>query len=84
MLKYLNETVEIPKSVTIFTRKGCEYCDEAKALLKQNNVAFEEHVLNQDYSIKTLVAVSGTTKVPQIFMNGERIGGADELKKIMS
>lgn len=78
MLKYLGG--ETPKSVTVYTRPGCEFCAEAKALLKQNNLPYEEHVLNQDYSIKTLVAISGGTKVPQVFINGERIGGADRLK----
>ena len=84
MIKYINADYNIPKSVTVYTRPGCEYCAEAKALLVKNNIDFEEHVLNQDYSIKTLVAISGNTKVPQVFMNGERIGGADELKKILN
>ena len=73
---------EIPKSVTIFTRNGCSFCAEAKDLLKKNKVVFEELVLNEDYSIKTLIGISGKTTVPQIFSNGERIGGADELKKL--
>lgn len=81
MLKHLNQ--EIPKSVAIYTRPGCQFCFEAKELLKKNNVAYEEHVLNQDYSVKTLMAISGTTSVPQIFMNGERIGGADKLKALL-
>ncbi|MGE4131589.1 MAG: glutathione peroxidase [Bdellovibrionales bacterium] len=82
MLSYLN--VEVPKSVTIFTRLGCQFCAEAKDLLKKNKIPFEEHILGQDYSIKTLVALSGTTKVPQVFMNGQRIGGAEELKKLLN
>jgi peroxiredoxin (alkyl hydroperoxide reductase subunit C) len=80
MLKYLG--VQAPKSVAIYTRPGCNFCAEAKAILDKNKVKYEEHVLNKDYSIKTLVAVSGKTTVPQIFINGERIGGADELKKL--
>lgn len=80
MLKYLK--VEIPKSVAVYSRIGCHFCLEAKELLKKNNIVFEEHVLNRDYSIKTLKAISGTTMVPQIFINGERVGGASELKKI--
>ena len=83
MLKYINPNVEIPKSIAVYTRPGCEFCAEAKELLNKNGLVFEEHVLNQDYSIKTLMAVSGGTQVPQIFMNGERIGGADDLKKIL-
>ncbi len=79
MLKSLN--TEIPASTTIFTRPDCEHCVRAKMILKEKNVAFEELILNKDYTIKTLVAVSGTTTVPQVFMNGERIGGADALVK---
>ncbi|MCB9073205.1 MAG: glutathione peroxidase [Bdellovibrionaceae bacterium] len=82
MLKYLN--VEIPKSVAIYTRPGCEFCYEAKELLKKNHVDFEEHVLNKDFTVKTLVAISGSTKVPQVFINGERIGGSDQLKKFFN
>lgn len=82
MLDYLKQ--EIPKSVAVYTRPGCEFCHEAKELLKKNKVAFEEHVLNKDYTVKTLLAISGGTKVPQVFMNGERIGGTDQLKKLYS
>lgn len=80
MLKYLK--AEIPKSVAIYTRPGCSFCAEAKDILKRNNVVYEEHILNKDYSIKTLKAISGRTSVPQIFIEGERIGGAEELKKL--
>lgn len=80
MLKYLK--AEIPKSVAIYTRPGCSFCAEAKEILKRNNVVYEEHILNKDYSIKTLKAISGRTSVPQIFIEGERIGGAEELKKL--
>ena len=83
MLKHINPKVEIPKSVTIYTRPGCEYCADAKERLQKNGIDYEEHVLNIDYSIKTLVAISGGTTVPQIFMNGEKIGGADKLKELL-
>lgn len=80
MLKHINPDLELPKSVTIFTREGCQFCHEAKELLDSKGVDYEEHVLNLDYSIKTLVAISGGTTVPQIFANGEKIGGSTELK----
>lgn len=81
MLKSLE--VDIPKSYTVYTREGCEFCAMAKTLLKEKGIKFEEHVLGKDYSIKTLVAISGETKVPQIFANGERIGGHDSLKNLL-
>ncbi|MCT4642929.1 MAG: glutathione peroxidase [Bacteriovoracaceae bacterium] len=83
MLKFVNPNIEIPKSYTVFTRPGCPFCYEAKELLKKNNIAFEELSLNDHFSIKTLVAVSGDTKVPQVFANGQRIGGFDQLSKIL-
>ena len=84
MLKYLNPDAEIPKSYAIFTRPGCEFCAEAKEILNSKEIDYEEHVLNEDFSVKTLVALSGSTSVPQVFVNGERIGGAKELKKYFS
>ena len=84
MLKHLNPSIEIPKSVTIFTRPGCEYCHEAKVMLDEKGFDYEEHILGLDFSVKTLVALSGGTTVPQIFMNGEKVGGASELKKYFS
>ncbi len=82
MLNYLQQ--EVPPSVAVYTRPGCPFCAEAKKLLKDKGLQFEEHILNKDYGIKTLVAISGKTSVPQIFMNGRHIGGADDLKKILS
>lgn len=83
MLKAINPKIDIPKSYTIFTRVGCPFCLEAKETLKKHDIKFEELVLNKDFSIKSLIAVSGTTAVPQIFANGERIGGADKLKELL-
>ncbi|MCB0377488.1 MAG: glutathione peroxidase [Bdellovibrionales bacterium] len=83
MIKYINPNYEIPKSIALFTRPGCSFCAEAKDLLNKHQLKYEEHILNQDYSVKTLVAISGTTTVPQIFMNGERIGGAEQLKAML-
>lgn len=82
MLKHLG--VEPSPSVAIYTREGCPFCDEAKALLEKNGHKYSEHVLNEDYSVKTLVALSGSTSVPQVFVQGEKIGGTDELKKFFS
>lgn len=83
MLKYLAPEAEIPASVTIFTRPGCRFCAEAKDLLSKSKFCFEELILNKDFSIRTAKAISGTTTLPQIFINGDRIGGAQELKSYL-
>jgi peroxiredoxin/glutaredoxin len=82
MLK--SEGIEIPESYAIYTRNGCSFCAEAKKLLDDAGIEYDEHVLNEDYSIKTLVAISADTTVPQIFQNGERVGGNASLKKLLN
>jgi peroxiredoxin/glutaredoxin len=81
MLKYLNPNAPIPESITIFTKKDCSYSARAKELLESCHLPFEEHVLLQDFTIKTVKALSNSTKLPQVFINGRRIGGAEELEK---
>jgi glutaredoxin-like protein len=80
MLDYIAPNASKPKDVTIFTRNGCEFCVRAKGMLRDAGFNFEELVLNRDYTEATLRAVSGQSTVPQIFINGEYIGGSQALE----
>ena len=84
MLAYIAPKASIPADVTVFAREGCEYCVRAKGLLRDAGIDFQEMVLNRDYSEATLRAVSGKATVPQIFINGENIGGSEELEAYMN
>lgn len=84
MLNYIAPEAEKPSDVTVFTRKGCPFCVKAKALLDEQGITYEELVLNQDYTESSLRAVSGKTSVPQVFINGQHIGGSDELEQHFS
>jgi len=84
MLDYIAPNAEKPKDVTIFTRPGCEYCVRAKGLLNDAGMAFEELVLNRDYTEATIRAVSGRSTVPQVFINGDYVGGSEDLEKYLS
>jgi len=81
MLEYIAPNASKPLNVTLFSREGCPYCVRAKDMLHDAGIEFEELVLNRDYTESTIRAVSGETTVPQVFINGERIGGSDELEK---
>lgn len=81
MLKYLNPDAHLPDSVTVFTKHGCIYCARAKEMLQQRKIPYEELTLNDQFTIKTVKAISDTTKLPQVFINGDHIGGAEELEK---
>jgi glutaredoxin-like protein len=84
MLEYIAPKADKPMDVTVFSRKGCVYCAKAKGLLHDAGIEFEELVLNQDYTDNTLRAVANATTYPQIFINGEHIGGAEDLEKWMA
>lgn len=84
MLAYLAPQAAKPLDVTVFTREGCPFCIRAKGLLHDAGIRFEELVLNRDYGESTLRAVAGASMVPQVFINGVHIGGAEELEAHMA
>ena len=83
MLEYVAPKAKKPDSVTIFTREGCEYCIKAKKMLRDAGKDYEELVLNKDYTEATLRAISGTSSVPQIFINGDYVGGSESLEEYL-
>ena len=80
MLRYIAPNAAKPLDVTVFSRKGCSHCARAKHVLESADIAYEELVLNKDFSDRTLRAVAARNTFPQIFVNGEHIGGADDLE----
>ena len=67
----------------MFSRAGCPHCARAKGLLRDAGIEFEALELNSDYTDRTLRAVTAARTFPQIFINGEHIGGADELQALV-
>jgi glutaredoxin-like protein len=80
MLAYVAPNAPKPLDVTVFSREGCPFCVRAKGLLHDAGIKFEELVLNRDYTEASIRAVSGETTVPQVFVNGERVGGSEALE----
>ncbi len=81
MLEYIAPDAEKPFDVTVFSRPGCPFCVKAKVLLQEADLDYEELLLNRDYSDQSLRAITRATSFPQIFINGELVGGADDLEK---
>jgi glutaredoxin 3 len=66
--------------VKVYTTAICPYCTRAKALLKKRGVPYEEIDVTGDADKRAwLVKVSGMRTVPQIFIDGQPIGGSDDL-----
>ena len=76
----------------IWTKDWCPYCVKAKQLLEQLNIPYDEYIISvgmgesaplpgQYYVTKAqLLEKLPTAKtVPQIWINGEHVGGCDDL-----
>ena len=80
MLKYLDPNAKVPSDVVLIGRAGCSHCSRARTLLEQKGWAFDEIEANP----RRLRATSGKATTPQIFVDGQYIGGADELEKYLA
>lgn len=66
--------------VTLYVSDWCPYCQRAKGLLAQKNVAFSEiNVEEQPKAREEMIARSGRRTVPQIFIGDRHVGGCDDL-----
>lgn len=67
--------------VEIYTKWGCPYCSRAMALLASKGAAYEEYdvTMGGPKKAEMLERVPGAVTVPQILIDGQAIGGSDDL-----
>lgn len=66
--------------ITIYGNEYCSYCLAARLLLKKKGLEFEDVLISSDPARRLeMERLSGSTSVPQIFIDDEPIGGFDEL-----
>jgi glutaredoxin 3 len=69
----------------VWSKENCPYCLQAKALLKQKGIEFEERNINGDWTREQLLeAVPTARTLPQIFLDDNYIGGFTELRRHLS
>jgi len=69
--------------VEIFTGPQCAYCEQAKALLQQKNISFEELDISEtQHYAEFIERLPRAKSIPQIFVNGEHIGSLEDLQII--
>jgi len=81
MLAFVAPRAKAPEPVAILSRPGCPHCARAKQLLEERGIAYEDVSLGKGVTFSTVRAISGRGTVPQVFIGGRHIGGADELEK---
>jgi glutaredoxin len=65
-----------------FTYPKCPSCEQAKELMNEKNIQYMFIQADKKLFGKVM-GVTKSTSVPQIFMNGEYIGGYDELEEFL-
>lgn len=71
----------MPSRVILFSTDSCTYCEHAKSLLSKRGVDFEEVDLSDSPELQTeLAEVTGLASFPQIVVDGEPLGGLNELR----
>jgi glutaredoxin-like protein len=63
----------------MLARQGCPHCARAKDLLTRRGIPFEAIYLGDELTMQGVKAASGAATVPQVFIEGRHIGGADQL-----
>ena len=68
-------------TVEIYTWRACPFCIRAKALLDRKGVAYTEYAIDGDQAARQAMSekAGGRTSVPQAFVDGQHVGGCDDL-----
>ncbi len=66
--------------VTLYTTRFCPYCIRARSLLDDKGVVYKDIAVDNDPRLRReMMARSGRTTVPQIWVGEQHIGGCDDL-----
>ena len=84
MLKYLRPNQQSLGPVLMLAREGCPYCARAKSMLDEKGIAYDAVYLGDQLTMQGVKAASGAAKVPQVFIDGTLVGGADKLQEFLA
>ncbi|MFN2381870.1 MAG: glutathione peroxidase [Guyparkeria sp.] len=80
MLDWLAPSAKKPHSIMMFSRKGCPFCTRAKGMLHDAELEFDEIIVGDDVNLRAVRAVAETETVPQVYIDGQRVGGSEEVQ----
>jgi glutathione-dependent peroxiredoxin len=83
MLKYLRPKDTGPGAILMLARHGCSHCRRAKQMLNERGLAFEAVHVGAELSMRGVAAAAGKAQVPQVFIDGRLIGGAEQLAQYL-
>jgi glutaredoxin 3 len=69
----------------IWSKYHCPYCEQARRLLEQQGISYEERKIGDGYTREDLLeAVPTARTVPQIFIDDRLIGGYTDLAEFFN
>ena len=69
-------------NITVYSKNMCGYCVQAKNLLKNKGIEFEEINIEEKPEAREFVISEGHRTMPQIYIDGKSMGGYTELVKL--
>lgn len=57
--------------LTLYSKNNCGYCLQAKALLKNNDIPFEEINIETNTSARDFILSEGHRTMPQVYRDGK-------------
>ena len=69
---------------TVYSRKGCDYCERIKTVLRLTGCTYVVYNLGEDFTREEFIAEFGEgSTFPQVSCNGNKIGGSVETVKFL-
>jgi len=57
--------------IVVYSKNNCPFCVQAKNLLKNKGIQFEEIKIDEDQTAKEFILAQGHRTVPQIYRDGD-------------
>ena len=69
---------------TVYSRKGCDYCERIKTVLRLTGCTYVVYNLEEDFTREEFIAEFGEgSTFPQVSCDGKKIGGSVETVKFL-
>ena len=69
---------------TVYSRKGCDYCERIKTVLRLTGCTYVVYNLGEDFTREDFIAEFGEgATFPQVSCDGKKIGGSIETVKFL-
>ena len=84
MMRYLKPDYRPVQPAFMLARRDCPHCAHAKKLLDDSGISYEAVYIGDHLTMQGVKAASGAATVPQVFIDGQLIGGADKLQAYLA